>query len=109
MKSGFQLVTGDTDNHLMLVDLRKTGLDGMTAEKLLEKNNITANRNSISGDTKPLNPSGLRLGTPAVTTRGMKEKEMRQIAQLIYRCLVERKSVKREVIALCNEFPIPNY
>jgi glycine hydroxymethyltransferase len=106
-KSGFKLVTGGTDNHLMLIDLRKTGLDGRAAEQILEKNNITANRNSIPGDTAPFKPSGIRIGTPAVTTRGMNEKEMRQIAQLICRCLVEKKSVKREIIALCNEFPIP--
>lgn len=106
-EEGFELITGGTDNHLMLVDLRSVGLDGQTGEKILEKNGITANRNTIPGDVSALKPSGLRLGTPAITTRGMKEKEMRLIAELMRRSLVEKENVSREVIALCRKFPLP--
>lgn len=103
---GFELVTGGTDNHLLLVDLRGIGLDGKAAEQLLEKSGITANRNSIPGDEKPLNPSGLRIGTPAVTSRGMKEKEMEKIAELIYRAVFKRENVVREALALAKKFPL---
>lgn len=107
IKLGFNLVTNGTDNHLMLIDLRNFNLDGKTAEKLLETNNITANRNSIPGDLKPLNPSGLRLGTPAVTTIGMKEGEMKKIAELIHRALIAKEDVQREATALAKKFPLP--
>lgn len=106
-KSGFSLVTGGTDNHLMLVNLSDTGMDGLQAEKLLEKNQIIANRNTIPGDEKPLKPSGIRIGTPAVTSRGMKEKEMLAIADLIHRSLIKQESVLKEVIALSKKFPLP--
>lgn len=84
---GFQLVTGGTDNHLILVDLRNFGLDGLSAERLLEKNGIIANRNTIPGDSSPFRPHGLRLGTPAITSRGLKEKDMKVIAWKIYKIL----------------------
>jgi glycine hydroxymethyltransferase len=103
---GFKLVTGGTDNHLMLVDLRNFKLDGLAAEILLEKNNIIANRNSIPGDISPFKPSGIRIGTPAVTTRGMKEKEMRMIADLIFRCLFDKENVKKEIKKICKKFPL---
>jgi len=106
-KKGFNLVTDGTDNHLMLVDLRKIEIDGKTAEQMLEQNNITANRNSIPGDLKPLNPSGVRIGTPAITTRGMKEKDMAKIADFIYRVLIKKGKVKKEVVAFCKKFPLP--
>lgn len=115
VKLGFYLVTGGTDTHLILIDLRKSdipeirprkpargafkrsdlaklNIDGMLAEKKLESVGIIANRNTVPGDTSPFKPSGLRLGTPAVTTRGMKEKEMREIARLIYETLCSPKS-----------------
>lgn len=107
IKLGLNLVTNGTDNHLMLIDLRNFNLDGKTAEKLLEVNNVTANRNSIPGDLKPLNPSGLRLGTPAVTTRGMKEMEMKKIAELIHRALIAKEDVQKEATALAKKFPLP--
>lgn len=106
-KLGFKLLTGGTDNHLMVVDLKNFSLDGKAAEQTLEVNNINANRNSIPGDSSPLKPSGLRIGTPAVTTRGMKEKEMGKIAEFIYRALVGKESVAKEVVALCKKFPLP--
>ncbi len=106
MEKGFDLVTGGTDNHLLLIDLRKIGLDGKTAELLLEKNVINANRNSIPGDDKPFNPSGLRIGTPAVTSRGMKEREMVRIAELISRTLIKKETVAKESIVLAKRFPL---
>ncbi len=106
-KLRFKLVTGGTDSHLMLVDVRGAEMDGMTAEKTLEANGITANRNSIPGDVSPFKPSGIRIGTPAVTTRGMKEKDMKVIAGLIYRALLKQENVKKEVAALCRKFPLP--
>jgi glycine hydroxymethyltransferase len=106
---GFNLVTNGTDNHLLLVDLRNLGLDGFVAEKKLEAVGIIANRNLIGGDKNPFKPSGLRLGTPAVTTQGMKEREMRRIAEWIYRILVQNKSpkiIKKEVERFCRKFPL---
>ena len=107
-KYGFKLLTDGTDNHLILVNLREL-IDASLAETLLEKANILANRNSIPGDTSPFKPTGLRLGTPAVTTRKMKEKEMVIIAKWIYEILIERKNpedIKQQVIKLCKQFPI---
>lgn len=105
IKKDFNLVTGGTDNHLILVDLRSFGIDGFTAERTLEKNGIITNRNSIPGDSTPFKPSGLRLGTPAITTRGMKEKEMHQIGELISKAL-KGKNVSGEVRKLCKKFPL---
>lgn len=106
-RMGFELLTGGTDTHLMLINLKTADLTGMEAEKLLEKNNITANRNSLPGDHSPFNPTGVRLGTPAVTTRGMKEKEMVRIADFIYRSLVKKENIAKEVVAFCKKFPLP--
>jgi len=103
---GFTLVTGGTDTHLILLDLKKFNLDGFSAEKLLERFGITANRNSLLDDKSPYKPTGLRLGTPAVTSRGMKEKEMKQIGELIYRCLIKKEDVSKEVKKLCAKFPL---
>ena len=114
-KLGFNLITGGTDNHLMLIDLKNSPdllgvqINGLEAEKKLEKADVLVNRNSIPDDTSPFQPSGLRLGTPAVTTRGMKEKEMKKIAKLIYRILIKKESsdlIKKEVIELCRRFQI---
>jgi len=110
IKRGFELYTGGTDNHLMMIDLKPLGLDGKTAEALLEKANIIANRNSLPSDTSPFNPSGIRLGTPAITSRGMKEKEMIKIAEFFERILIKKEKpekVKKEVIALTKKFPLP--
>src|SRR3954466_6649563 len=88
MAKGYQLVSGGTDNHLMLVDLRNKGLTGKVAEKALDVAGITVNKNTVPKETQsPFVTSGIRIGTPAVTTRGMKEEEMRQIADLIDRVL----------------------
>jgi glycine hydroxymethyltransferase len=112
-QKGFRLVSGGTDNHLMLLDLRNTELTGKLAQETLEAANITVNRNTVPFETRsPFVTSGVRIGTPAVTTRGMKEPEMHAIAELIGRAL-ERvgdaralAAIKDDVIALCRAFPI---
>lgn len=110
---GFRLVTGGTDNHLMLVDLRPKGITGKKAEKLLDEVGITVNKNAIPNDPeKPFVTSGIRVGTPAVTTRGMKEAEMEQIADLIDRAIAAQgdeaklAAVKADVHALTSRFQL---
>lgn len=111
MEMDYKLVSGGTDNHLMLVDLRNKGLNGKQAEKALEDAGITVNKNTVPFDTQsPMITSGIRIGTPAMTTRGMKEEEMRFIAALIDRVLnnIDKEEVKeevhQEVIKLCSRF-----
>ena len=106
---GFRLVSGGTDNHLILVDLTPFGVTGKDASDLLHKANITTNKNSIPNEKlSPSVTSGLRLGTAAITTLGMKEAEVKKIANFIYRIVTEKekaiKEVKKEVIALMKEF-----
>jgi len=108
-KLGFRLVANGTDNHLMVVDLKNTGFAGMEGEKLLERAGIIANRNVVVGDGSPFHPSGIRIGVPAITTRGMKEKEMKFIAGLIARVLIKKEKpviIKKEVKKLCLKFPL---
>ncbi len=109
---GFDLVTGGTDTHLVLVDLRGRQISGKDAERLLESVNITVNKNVIPFDPKGANdPSGIRLGTPTLTSRGMQPEQMREIASLINETLASRNDhsmlaqVKRRVDALCQAFP----
>ncbi|MDP3991689.1 MAG: serine hydroxymethyltransferase [Candidatus Colwellbacteria bacterium] len=102
---GFNLVSGGTDSHLILMDVRNFGLDGMEAEKQLEKAGIIANRNSVPGDPSPFKPSGIRMGTPALTSRGMKEKEMVEVARLIHQALHKKAGAKAAVLKLCRKFP----
>jgi len=109
-KRGFELYTGGTDNHLMIIDLKPLNLDGKTAESLLERANIIANRNSLPSDISPFNPSGIRLGAPAITSREMKEKEMIKIAEFFEKILIKKEKpekIKKEVIALTKKFPLP--
>lgn len=109
IKKGFKLLSGGTDNHLMLVDLRNFSLTGKKAEKILDEVKITVNKNAIPFDTEsPFITSGIRIGTPAVTARGMKEAEMEIIGQAIYDCLVSNdgKSSLEKVKKLCEKFPI---
>ena len=95
-KYGFNLVSNGTDNHLMLVDLRNKGITGKKAEERLEKAGIIVNRNTIPNDSrKPFDPSGIRLGTPAVTTKGMKEREMKKIAFWISEVISDSKSISK--------------
>jgi glycine hydroxymethyltransferase len=113
MGYGFELVSGGTDNHLLLLDLTTKGITGLDAERLLGNAGIVANKNSIPFDKRgPRLTSGLRLGTPALTTRGMKGPEMKEIARLIRDILENPDSaaVLRQsqdaVSELCNRFPI---
>jgi glycine hydroxymethyltransferase len=112
-QAGFRIVSGGTDNHLMLVDVFQKGILGSEAELALGKAGITVNKNSIPYDTNPpLKPSGIRVGTPALTTRGMKEPEMRIIAAWIAKALEQRNDdaalerIRGEVAELANQFPL---
>ena len=107
-KRDFRIVTGGTDNHLMLVDLRDHQITGKEAQILLEKAGIIVNKNTIPNDPqKPFIGSGIRLGTPVVTTRGMKEKEMAIIAELIFEVIKKKNidKVRRQVLRLTQKFP----
>jgi glycine hydroxymethyltransferase len=116
LEYGFNLVSGGTDNHLMLIDLRNRGIPGKKLAKALDRARIVSNYNTVPGDTAPpFNPSGLRLGTPAITTRGMKEPEAQQIAAFIHRVTenIDKESVieevGKEVLLLCSQFPVPEH
>ena len=113
LKEGFKIVSGGTDNHLMLIDLRPFGITGKEMEKRLDEVHITVNKNAIPNDPeKPFVTSGIRVGTPAVTTRGFKEEEMKKIAAWMREIATDFDNVKEritaEVIALCEKFPIYN-
>lgn len=108
---GFKLVSDGTDNHLMLIDLRSMDITGKAAEKLLDDVGITANKNTIPFETtSPFITSGLRIGTPAVTSRGMKESDMEEIAELIRLTLTDfdnnQDEVRTRVAALCEKYPL---
>ena len=110
-ENGVRLVSGGTDNHLMLVDLRKENMTGKELEKLLDEAHITANKNTIPFETtSPFITSGIRVGTPAITSRGMKEGEAVEIADLVTEVIRHREeavpSVSERVAALCAKFPI---
>src|SRR5204862_1540509 len=113
-KHGYRIVSGGTDNHLMLVDLRPKDLNGKEAQEVLDRAGITVNKNAIPFDTYPIfKPGGIRLGTPAVTTRGMKEEEMLEIADLLAEALDNREDeraitqVREQVQQLTRRFPLP--
>lgn len=113
IENGLKVITGGTDCHLILIDLTGTGLSGKEAEKLLEEVGIYVNRNTIPYDPRPpFDPSGLRLGTPALTTRGMKKKEMKKIGEIIAKVIFNpnsekiKKEVKIEVKKLTKKFPL---
>ena len=111
---GYRIVSGGTDNHLMLVDLRPKEINGKEAQEVLDRAGITVNKNAIPFDTYPIfKPGGIRIGTPAVTTRGMKEEEMLEIADLIVETLEHRSDadalerVRRKVLDLTRRFSLP--
>lgn len=113
LKLGFKVITGGTDSHIVLLDLRNKGITGKEAEEALGKANITVNKNAVPFDPlPPTKTSGIRIGTPAMTTRGMKEDEMRSIAKLIAKVIDNIKDekviedVRKEVIELCQQFPL---
>jgi glycine hydroxymethyltransferase len=113
-KHGYRIVSGGTDNHLMLVDLRPKETNGKEAQEVLDRAGITVNKNGIPFDTYPIfKPGGIRIGTPAVTTRGMKEEEMLEIADLLAEALEHKtdgdglERVHQKVLDLTKRFPIP--
>lgn len=110
LDNGFRLVSGGTDNHLILIDVRTKGLTGKKAEALLEDIGIATNKNTIPYDPEsPFITSGIRIGTPAMTTRGFKEPEMKEIAEIIGLALDEnndRESIRGRVAVLCDRFPL---
>lgn len=115
LENGLRLITGGTDNHLILADVTSLGISGKIAEAALNEIGITVNKNAIPRDTrKPFDPSGIRLGTPALTTRGMKEKKMKVIGKVISDVLknISNENIKRtaqqKIKELCDEFPIYN-
>ena len=108
---GMQLVSGGTDNHLMLVDLTNLDVTGKDAEKMLDEVRITVNKNTIPFETRsPFITSGIRIGTPASTTRGMTEEDMREIGKLIKLTIADFENSKEEVVnrvdALCAKYPL---
>jgi glycine hydroxymethyltransferase len=118
LENGFDMVSGGTDTHLMLVDLRPKGLTGKAAEASLDRAGITCNKNGVPFDPeKPMITSGIRLGTPAATTRGFGQAEFRQVGEMITRVLdglvanpddngAKEDELRAEVRALCGRFPI---
>ncbi|MBP1576067.1 MAG: serine hydroxymethyltransferase, partial [Oscillospiraceae bacterium] len=113
LEQGFKLVSGGTDNHLMLVDLRPFDVTGKQLENWLDEVNITCNKNAIPDDPqKPMITSGVRLGTPAVTTRGLKEEDMKVVAECITLIAKDfegnKEAVKAKVLALCEKYPLYN-
>ena len=114
-KYGFKIMFGRTDNHMVLVDVFSSkGVSGKEAELVLDEIGISVNKNMIPDDPRnPMDPSGIRIGVPAITTRGMKEKEIRQISKWINRAIESRNNKKvlrglhKEVIKMCRKFPVP--
>jgi glycine hydroxymethyltransferase len=116
LEYGFDLASGGTDNHLILIDLRSKGIAGKKLAKALDRASVVSNYNTIPGDpAPPFNPSGLRIGTPSVTTRGMKEAQMDLIAEFIKRIAEDAdndstiEQVGKEVLLLCSQFPVPDH
>jgi glycine hydroxymethyltransferase len=116
LEYGFELVSGGTDNHLILIDLRNKNVPGKKVAKALDRARIVCNYNTIPDDpAPPFNPSGLRMGTPAITTRGMKEPQAEKIAGFVKRVVenIDNESVieevGKEVLLLCSQFPVPDH
>jgi glycine hydroxymethyltransferase len=114
MEKEYQLVTGGTDNHLLLIDLTSKGIKGAEAEQALGKAGITVNKNTVPYDPRPpFDPSGIRLGTPALTTRGLKETEMDQVASWIDTAIsnaandAKLAEIKKEIVAFTKAYPLP--
>ena len=110
---GVKLVSGGTDNHLLLLDLRGTGVTGKELEHRLDAVSITANKNTVPGEPEsPFVTSGVRIGTPAVTTRGLKEEDMKVVAECITLIAKDfegnKEAVKAKVLALCEKYPLYN-
>jgi glycine hydroxymethyltransferase len=115
-EKGFEIISGGTDNHLMLIDLRSKNVTGKDAQEALDQAGITVNKNAVPFDDKsPLITSGIRIGTPAVTTRGFKEPQMSIIADFIDRVIANignekvYREIKQDVASLCSEFPLYDF
>lgn len=113
IKLGYEIVSGGTDNHLMVVDLRNKNLVGKEAEKALEKVGISVSRSTIPNDPNPpMNPSGMRIGTPAITTRGLNENDCRQVTQIIDKAIMNKddetilSELQNETKELCQKYPL---
>jgi glycine hydroxymethyltransferase len=113
MSRGIDVVTGGTENHIVLVDLRSKNITGKDLERVLGEVNITVNKNSVPNDPKsPFVTSGVRLGTPAITTRGFKEKEVKLISNWICDIILnmddnkKHEEIKEKISALCNKYPV---
>jgi glycine hydroxymethyltransferase len=110
-ENGIKMVSDGTDNHLVLLDLRGTGVTGKELEHRLDEVNITANKNAIPNDPeKPFVTSGVRLGTPAATTRGLNEEDFKEVGNLIALCVkdfdAKRDEIKQRVAAICAKYPL---
>jgi glycine hydroxymethyltransferase len=116
MNKGFKLITNGTDNHMMVADVQTSlGFDGGVAEKVLDRIGLTLNKNVIPDDLlPPYRPSGIRLGTPAITTRGLKEEHMVQIADWMYQALTKHNDeqaldkIAKDVLGFTKNFPLPS-
>jgi glycine hydroxymethyltransferase len=113
IKLGYEIVSGGTDNHLMIVDLRSKNMVGKEAEKTLEQIGISVSRSTIPNDPNPpMNPSGIRIGTPAITTRGLHETDCQTVTQIIDKALMNRENdnilneCKNSIKELCNKYPL---
>jgi glycine hydroxymethyltransferase len=111
---GYKVISGGTDNHLIVVDMTSKGINGKEAEQTLEKSGISVSRSTIPNDPNPpMKPSGVRFGTPALTTRGMKEEDMKKVVEWIDKAVRNKdnedtlEEIKREVESFCVKFPIP--
>jgi len=110
------MITGGTSNHLILADVfGSLGISGQVAEDVLDEVGITLNKNSIADDTrKPMDPSGIRFGTPAITTRGFKEQECKRVAELMVEAMKKKddqktkEAIREEIRGMCKRFPIPD-
>ncbi len=108
-RRGFELVSGGTDNHLILIDLTNLALSGREAQDRLEESGVIANRNAVPFDTRPpFDPSGIRIGTPTLTSRKMKEKDMAEVAEIMKEILINGKNMESRVKKLCRKFPVPS-
>ncbi len=115
IKLGYRIISGGTDNHLMVVDMTSRGLSGKEAEAVLDNCGISVSRSTIPNDPNPpMNPSGVRFGTPAITTRGMKEEEIKKIVQWINSAIEHKdepeilNKIKGEVKEMCLQYLIPS-
>ncbi|MDO8261024.1 MAG: serine hydroxymethyltransferase, partial [Candidatus Magasanikbacteria bacterium] len=114
MKRGYKIISDGTDNHLFVIDMTSKEVTGKEAETIFDRIGVSVSRSTIPNDSNPpMNPSGVRLGTPAITTRGLKEAEVRKLAEWMDLAIQNRENIetlediKKEVEGVCREFPVP--